>query len=68
MPKILLLNGYVNKHKTVVLPLQSDIIYFIDHYCAGVSNKHCFLHFFHFSYIHVDSTITLLPKSKNSSL
>ena len=28
-------------------PLCSDIIFFIDHYCAGVSNKHCLLPFFH---------------------
>ena len=27
-------------------PLCSDIIFFIDHYCAGVSNKHCLLPFF----------------------
>ena len=27
-------------------PLYSDIIFFIDHYCAGVSNKHCLLPFF----------------------
>ena len=29
-------------------PLYSDIIFFIDHYCAGVSNKHCLLPFFHY--------------------
>ena len=34
-------------------PLYSDIIFFIDHYCAGgggggLSNKHCLLPFFHF--------------------
>ena len=32
-------------------PLNSDIIFFIDQYCAGgggVSNKHCFLPFFIF--------------------
>ena len=27
-------------------PLCSDIIFFIDRYCAGVSNKHCLLPFF----------------------
>ena len=27
-------------------PLCSDIIFLIDHYCAGVSNKHCLLPFF----------------------
>ena len=29
-------------------PLCSDIIFFINHYCAGVSNKHCLLPFFHY--------------------
>ena len=27
-------------------PLYSDIIFFADHYSAGVSNKHCLLPFF----------------------
>ena len=27
-------------------PLYSDIIFFVDHYSAGVSNKHCLLPFF----------------------
>ena len=27
----------------VLWPLYSVIIFFIDHYCAGVSNKHCVL-------------------------
>ena len=27
-------------------PLYSDIIFFIDRYCEGVSNKHCLLPFF----------------------
>ena len=38
-------------------PLYSDIIFFIDHYCAGgggggggVSNKHCLLPFFSFAH------------------
>ena len=26
-------------------PLYSDIIFFVDHYSAGVSNKHCLLPF-----------------------
>ena len=26
-------------------PLHSDIIFFVDHYSAGVSNKHCLLPF-----------------------
>ena len=25
-------------------PLYSGIIFFVDHYSAGVSNKHCLLH------------------------
>ena len=29
-----------------VWPFYSDIIFFIDHYCAGVSNKHWLLPFF----------------------
>ena len=28
-------------------PLYSDIIFFVDHYSAGVSNKHCLLSFLH---------------------
>ena len=32
-----------------LLTLFSDIIFFIYHYCAGVSNKHCLLPFFHFN-------------------
>ena len=32
--------------KSFLLPLYSDIIFFIDHYRAGVSNKHCLLPFF----------------------
>ena len=28
-------------------PLYSDIIFFFVHYCAGVSNKHWLLPFFH---------------------
>ena len=27
-------------------PLYSDIIFFVDHYSAGLSNKHCLLPFF----------------------
>ena len=27
-------------------PLYSDIIFFVDHYSAGVLNKHCLLSFF----------------------
>ena len=27
-------------------PLYSDIIFFVDHYSAGASNKHCSLPFF----------------------
>ena len=27
-------------------PLYSDIIFFVDHYSAGVSNKHCLFPFF----------------------
>ena len=30
-------------------PLYSDIIFFIDQYRQGVSNKHCLLPFFHLS-------------------
>ena len=32
----------------IFMALYSDIIFFIDHYCAGVSNKHCLLPFFSF--------------------
>ena len=30
----------------ILRPLYSGIIFFFDHYCAGVSNKHCLLHLF----------------------
>ena len=30
-------------------PLYSDLIFFIDQYWRGVSNKHCLLPFFHFA-------------------
>ena len=29
------------KTKSILWPLYSDIIFCVDHYCAGVSNKHC---------------------------
>ena len=38
-------------------PLYSDIIFFIDHYCAGVSNKHCLLPFFIISYFGFEGRI-----------
>ena len=44
-------------------PLCSDIIFFIDHYCAGVSNKHCLLPFFHFSQI--CNSLTTLDRCQN---
>ena len=34
-------------------PLYSDIIFFIDHDCAGVSNKHCLLLFFIFKHLYI---------------
>ena len=30
----------------ILWPSYSDIIFYIDHYSAGVSNKHCLLPFF----------------------
>ena len=34
-------------------PLYSDIIFFIDRYCEGVSNKHCLLSLFQFFYLKI---------------
>ena len=40
-------------------PLYSDIIFFIDHYYAGVSNKHCLLPFF---IIELNLTVAMVTK------
>ena len=41
----------------ILLPLYSDIIFSIVHYCAGVSNKHCLLPFFISLYDEVDNKL-----------
>ena len=48
-------------------PLYSDIIFFIDQYCAGVSNKHCLLPFFHL-FIFMDNHWDKYRKKKERSI
>ena len=58
--------------KSFLLPLYSDI-FFIDHYRAGVSNKHCLLPFFistimcivqHLQFVSVRCLISITSVSK----
>ena len=45
------------------LCMNSDITFFIGHYCAGVSNKHCLLLFFS-SYFGLNNILFVNEQSK----